>query len=128
VDSARYAGTGYQPAGGVEVCGPAGFARCCDDSHVTHGAAKRLWLRAWSAHARARSANPLPPLPGEQARAFGALPGPLRCAESLAKTVRAVPDPRGAAGRQRPLPAMLTNAVLGLACTVRTICDLVHFG
>ena len=128
MDSARYAGTGHQAAGGVEVGDPAGFARCRDDSHVTQAAAKRLWLRAWSAHARVRSANPLPPLPGEQARAFGALPGPLRRAESLAKTVRAVPDPRGAAGRQCSLSAMLTGAVLGLACTVRTVRDLVHFG
>jgi hypothetical protein len=128
VDPERYAGTCYQAAGWAEVGGTAGFARHGGDYYVAHGAAKRLWLRPLSEHARARLADPLTPLPGEQTRAFGELPVPLRCAESLAKALRAVPDPRGAAGRQRPLPAMLTGAVLGLACTVRTVRDLVHFG
>jgi hypothetical protein len=38
-----------------------------------------------------------------------------------------VPDPRRAAGRQFPLPAMLTGAVLGLACGARTVSDLFRF-
>ena len=127
VDAERYAGTCYQAAGWAEVGGTAGFARHGDDYYVAHGAAKRLWLRPLSEHARARLVDPLTPLPGEQTRAFGELPVPLRCAESLAEALRAVPDPRRAAGRQFPLPAMLTGAVLGLACGARTVSDLFRF-
>jgi hypothetical protein len=127
VDPERYAGTCYLAAGWEEVGGTAGFARHGDDYYVAHGAAKRLWLRPLSAHARARLRDPLAPLSGEQARAFGELPVPLRCAESLAKALRAVPDPRRAAGRQFPLPALLAGAVLGLACGARTVSDLFRF-
>ena len=127
VDPERYAGTCYQAAGWEEVGGTAGFARHGDDYYVAHGAAKRLWLRPLSAPARSRLRDPLKPLSGEQARAFGELPVPRRCAESLAKALRAVPDPRRAAGRRFPLPAMLTGAVLGLACGARTVSDLFRF-
>jgi hypothetical protein len=47
---------------------------------------------------------------------------PLSCAESLAKALRAVPDPRRAAGRPFPLPAMLTGAVLALETAKNPIC------
>ncbi len=46
----------------------------------------------------------------------------LGCAESLAKALRAVPDPRRAAGRPFPLPAMLTGAVLAPETAKNPIC------
>lgn len=127
VDPERYAGTCYKAAGWEEVGGTAGFGRHGDDYYVAHGAAKRLWLRELCDQARARLRDPLTALAGEQARAFGQLPVPLRHAESLAKALRAVPDPRRAAGRQFPLAAMLTSAVLALACGARTVSDLFRF-
>ena len=124
VDPERYAGTCYKAAGWIEAGETAGFGRHGDDYYVAHDHPKRLWLRPLVPDARARLRDPLEPLAGEKSRAFGQLPVPAKSAASLATALREVVDPRAAAGRQFPLHAMLTSAVLALACGARTVSDI----
>ena len=105
----------------------AGCGRHGDDWYVAHERPKRLWLRPLGAEARARLREPLAVLAGEKNRAFGELPVPAKTAASLAEALRQVVDPRRAAGRQFPLHAMLTSAVLAFATGARTVSDLFRF-
>lgn len=127
VDPERYAGTCYKAAGWIEVAGTAGCGRHGDDYYAAQGKPKRLWLRPLAADARARLREPREPIAGETQRAFGQLPVPAKTAESLAEALRAVTDPRRAAGRPFPLHAMLASAVLALSCGARTVSDLFRF-
>lgn len=127
VDPERYAGTCYKAAGWLEAGETAGFGRHGDDYYVAHEHPKRLWLRPLVPDARARLRDPLAPLAGEKARAFGQLPVPAKTAASLATALREVADPRAAAGRQFPLHAMLASAVLAFACGARTVSDIFRF-
>lgn len=127
VDPERYAGTCYKAAGWIEIGRTAGFARQGHDYYVEHGQAKCLWLRELAPDARQRLRDPLGEEAGTKARAFGQLPVPMPVAESLAQALRTIPDPRRAAGRQFPLNAILTGAVLALASGARTVSDLFRF-
>ena len=127
VDPERYAGTCYKAAGWIEAGATAGFGRQGDDYYVAHDQPKRLWLRPLGPAARERLREPLAPLAGEKARAFGQLPVPAKTAASLATALREVADPRRANGRQFPLHAMLASAVLALASGARTVSDLFRF-
>ena len=127
VDPERYQGTCYKAAGWIELGETAGCGRHGDDWYVAHERPKRLWLRPLGAEARARLREPLAVLAGEKNRAFGELPVPAKTAASLAEALRQVVDPRRAAGRQFPLHAMLTSAVLAFATGARTVSDLFRF-
>lgn len=127
VDPERYHGTCYKAAGWLEVGGTAGFGRHGDDYYVAHAQPKRLWLRLLAPDAQSRLRDPLTPLAGENPRAVGQLPVPAKTAQSLADALRAVADPRAAAGRQFPLHAMLTSTVLAFACGARTVSDIFRF-
>jgi len=127
VDPERYAGTCYKAAGWIEAGATAGFGRQGDDYYVAHGQPKRLWLRPLEPEARARLREPLAPIAGEKARAFGQLPVPAKTAAGLAAALREVADPRRANGRQFPLHALLASAVLALASGARTVSDLFRF-
>ena len=127
VDPERYQGTCYKAAGWIELGETAGCARHGDDWYVAHARPKRLWLRPLGAEARARLREPLAVLAGEKNRAFGELPVPAKTAASLAEALRQVVDPRRAAGRQFPLHALLTSAVLAFAAGARTVSDLFRF-
>lgn len=94
---------------------------------MAHDHPKRLWLRPLVPEARERLREPLAPLAGEKARAFGQLPVPTKTAASLAAALREVADPRRANGRQFPLHALLASAVLALASGARTVSDLFRF-
>ena len=127
VDPERYAGTCYKAAGWIELGATAGFGRHGDDYYVAHDRPKRLWLRPLTPDARERLREPLDLLVGEKRRAFGQLPVPMKSATSLATALRAVVDPRRAAGRQFPLHAFLASAVLAFATGARTVSDLFRF-
>lgn len=127
VDPERYQGTCYRAAGWIEVGKTAGCGRHGDDYYVRHDKPKRLWLRPLVGDAQERLRDPFQPLPGEQPRAFGSLPVPVKTATSLADALYTVADPRRAQGLQFPLHAMLTAAVLAVACGVTTVAGLFRF-
>jgi len=127
VDPERFAGTCYKAAGWIESGETAGFGRHGDDYYVAHDQPKRLWLRPLTPDARERLREPLDLLVGEKRRAFGQLPVPMKSAASLATALRAVVDPRRAAGRQFPLHALLASAVLAFATGARSVSDLFRF-
>jgi hypothetical protein len=124
VDPERYSGTCYKAAGWQEIGETAGFGRQGDDYYLAHHQPKPLWLRPLEPDARERLREPLV---GKSRRAFHQLPVPAKTAQSRAQALRAVADPRRAAGRQFPLHAMLASAVLALACGARTVSDLFRF-
>jgi hypothetical protein len=127
VDPERYQGTCYKAAGWLEAGGTAGCGRHGDDYYVRHDKPKRLWLRPLDPRARARLREPLEPLAGENKRAFGHSPVPVKTATSLADALYEVSDPRRRQGLQFPLHAMLAAAVLALAGGARTVSDLFRF-
>lgn len=127
VEPERYQGTCYKAAGWIEVGQTAGCGRHGDDYYVRHDKPKRLWLRPLGADAPHRLRDPLTPLPGENPRAFGQSPVPVKIATSLADALYQVADPRRAQGRQFPLHAMLAATVLALASGVTTVAGLFRF-
>jgi hypothetical protein len=128
VDPERYQGTCYKAAGWIEVGQTAGCGRHGDDYYVRHDKPKRLWLRPLGEDAAPRLRDPFQALPGEQPRAFGQSPVPVKTATSLADALFTVADPRRAQGLQFPLHAMLAAAVLAIAGGVNTVAGLFRFG
>ena len=129
VDPEGYRGTCYHAAGWIKVGGTAGFARVARDFYVDNKQPKDLWVKALGKEALERLRDPSRLLPGEQARARvpGGMPVSAKQAQSLAKALQAVPDPRARAGRQFPLGAMLATSVLALCCGARTVSDIFRF-
>lgn len=114
VDPERYRGTCYKAAGWIGPGETAGCGRHGGDYCVAHDQPRRLWLRPLVPDARERLRDPLGPLAGERQRAFGELSVPAKTAASLAGALRAVADPRRAAGRQFPLHADARQRRAGL--------------
>ena len=127
VNPERFTGGCYKGAGWTDIGNTKGYARYGCDFFTEHGKPKMLWLKLLSPNACADLRDPSVPLEGEKKRAPGKLPISSKQAESLTKALRSVKDPRARRGRQFPLSAMLSTAILALCCGAKSVSDIFRF-
>jgi len=127
VNPEAYAGTVYKATGWTNVGATKGFSRYGCDFFTEHEKPKMLWIKPLCPNAIPDLKDPSRPLEGEKKRATGKMPINTQQAKSLFKALYRIPDPRTARGRQFPLPALLSTAVLALCCGSKTVSDIFRF-
>lgn len=130
VDPEGYKGTCYHAAGWTKLGQTQGYARVSAPQYYQDNERpKYLWVKPLAKDALERLRDPSRLLPGEdpKARAPGVMPVSAKKAESLYRALRKVKDPRARRGRQYPLAALLSTAVLAQCCGERTVTGIFRF-
>lgn len=130
VDPEGYKGTCYHAAGWTKLGQTKGYARVSAPQYYQDNERpKHLWVKPLAKDALERLRDPSRLLAGEdpKARAPGVLPVSAKKAESLYRALRKVKDPRARRGRQYPLAALLTTAVLVQCCGEHTVTGIFRF-
>jgi len=130
VDPEGYHGTCYNAAGWTKLGQTKGYSHVAAPQYYQDNERpKYLWVKPLAKDALERLRDPSRLLSGEdpKARAPGVMPVSAKKAESLYRAMRAVKDPRARRGRQYPLAAMLTTAVLAQCCGEHTVTGIFRF-
>lgn len=130
VDPEGYKGTCYHAAGWTKLGTTKGYARVSAPQYYQDNERpKHLWVKPLAKGAVERLRDPSRLLAGEdpKARAPGVMPVSAKQAGSLYRALRTVKDPRARRGRQYPLAALLTTAVLAQCCGEHTVTGIFRF-